>query len=325
MRRFVLGIIILVFIMMVLIPALVVSFFRTKEPGKKAEITPAGIQLRVLMVDTGQVETMPLEDYLVGVVAGEMPALFEKEALKAQAVAARTYALKRRELSQGQGNGPHPQADICTDPSHCQAWLSAKEMKERWGFLRYLTYHRKIKEAVGETEGVVITYQGKLIDPVYHSTSNGKTENSGEIWKFDIPYLKSVESIWDLESPKYEASVSYPLKEVEQRLGVNLQMKNSGTALPLQILEKTTGGRIRRIKAGEKEFTGEEFRRLLGLPSADCSWRLEGDLVVFSTKGYGHGVGLSQYGANGMAKEGKNFQEILTYYYTGVQLYRVAK
>ena len=131
---------------------------------------------------------------------------------------------------------------------------------------------------------MVITYQGKLIDPVYHSTSNGKTENSGEIWKFDIPYLKSVESIWDLESPKYEASVSYPLKEVEQRLGVNLQMKNSGTALPLQILEKTTGGRIRRIKAGEKEFTGEEFRRLLGLPSADCSWRLEGDLVVFSPR-----------------------------------------
>jgi stage II sporulation protein D len=169
MRRFVLGIFILILIILVLIPALVVWFFQGREPGKRAEISPGGIQLRVLHGETGQVETLALEDYLVGVVAGEMPALFEKEALKAQAVAARTYALKRRELSREEDNGPHPQADICTDATHCQAWLSPKEMKERWGFLRYLSYHRKIEEAVRETEGVVITYQGRLIDPVYHS------------------------------------------------------------------------------------------------------------------------------------------------------------
>ncbi|NLC78068.1 MAG: SpoIID/LytB domain-containing protein, partial [Clostridia bacterium] len=190
-------------------------------------------------------------------------------------------------------------------------------------FIQYYTHSKKIRKAVQETAGVVATYQGKLIDPVYHSTSNGNTENAGDVWKLEVPYLQRVESPWDLESPKYHSQVTYLLPELATRLGLSPDSFGPGNSLPFKLLERTGGGRIKRIQVGEKVLTGEEFRRLLNLNSADVAWERRGDQVIFTTKGYGHGVGMSQYGANGMAREGNNYRQILTYYYPGIQLYRL--
>lgn len=325
MRRLVFCLIIFTIILVVVVPAAVIYLTAPFDTGERVKITSGKVHLKVLNVETGQVETMELEEYLVGTVAAEMPAVFELEALKAQAVAARTYALKRKELASREGNPHHPTADVCTDSTHCQAWHSPKELKSRWGLFPYYSYRRKIEKAVRETEGVVATYEGKLIDPVYHSTSNGNTENSEEVWKFAVPYLRSVESPWDLEAPKYHAEVVMELPELATRLGLNPETLSNQETLPLKTLELTAGGRIKKIQVGDKILTGEEFRRLLDLNSAAVAWEKEGEQVVFTTKGYGHGVGMSQYGANGMARDGYNYQQILTYYYTGIQLYRITE
>ena len=325
MRRLLLILALFTLIVIIGIPVGIIYFTAPFEMEERVKISPGTTELRVLIRETGQVEVMDLEEYLVGTVAAEMPALFELEALKAQAVAARTYALKRKDLALNQNNPHHPEADVCTDATHCQAWFSAKEMKDRWGMIQYYSHRKKIKKAVQDTAGVVATYKGKLIDPVYHSTSNGKTENAGDVWKLQVEYLKSVESPWDLESPKYQSQVSYLLPELAARLGLSPESLASQGNLPLKTLELTGGGRIKKIQVGSKVLTGEEFRRLLDLNSADVTWERQGEQVVFTTKGYGHGVGMSQYGANGMAREGRDYREILTYYYPGIQLYRVTE
>lgn len=323
MRKLIFLIITTTILLVVIIPVAVIYLTKPFLPETRAKINPNPIYINVFNSKTQQTEIMELEEYLIGTVAAEMPVIFELEALKAQAVAARTYVLKRKELSQKEPNPHHPQAEICTDSVHCQAWASPKELKERWGLIQYFTYRKKISKAVQETQGIVITHQGKLIDPVYHSTSNGRTDNAGQVWKFDIPYLKTVESPWDLASTKYHGQISYTLAELAQKTSIPIAELSNSKELPFDVLETTDGGRIKKIKVGNQEYTGEEFRRLLKLNSATVTWKKEGDKVIFETLGYGHGVGMSQYGANGMAKEGKNYQEILTYYYTGVQLYRL--
>lgn len=325
MRRLLIAMIVCTVLLVVVLPAAVLYFWTPAGQEERVKITPGQVQLRVLLQETGQVVTMDLEEYLVGVVAAEMPAVFAPEALKAQAVVARTYALKRKEIAAQGGNPHHPEADVCNDPAHCQAWHSPKELRARWGLFPYYLHRNKIEQAVRDTEGVVATYQGKLIDPVYHSTSNGNTENSEEVWKLAVPYLRSVESPWDLVSPKYHAQVTYAVSEVATRLGLDPGSLAGQPGLPLKVLELTGGGRVKKIQVGDQVLTGEEFRRLLDLNSAAVSWERQGDRVIFTTKGYGHGVGMSQYGANGMAQEGYNYQQILSYYYNGIQLYRITE
>lgn len=280
-------------------------------------------KIRVLIIDENRTVDMSLESYLVGVVAGEMPARFEKEALKAQAIAARTYTLRKLKYYHKQVNKDHPQAHLCTRPEHCQAWLSEKEMKAKWGLTGYWNYGRKIYSAVQETAGIVLTYNNELIEPVYHSTSGDKTENAEEVWKYAIPYLKSVHSKWDRESPKYQAKTIISFSQIDARLGTNLQVipaaKINGTSV-IKVLKKTSTGRIKEIRIGNKTLMATEFRRILGLNSTNFTWKINGDKIEFTTIGYGHGVGMSQYGANGMAKEGKKAGEILKHYYTGVNL-----
>jgi stage II sporulation protein D len=310
------------FLAIVILPALVVLRGQRQEVKVDTSGSPL---INVLNVKTKEIEVLPLEEYIVGVVAAEMPVDFETEALKAQAVAARTYTIKRYEAAKKNPNKDHPDAHICTNHAHCQAYVSKDEMSKNWGMLKYPGYYNKIARAVNATAGVVLVYQGKLIDPVYHSTSVGKTENSGDVWQFDIPYLKSVDSPGDEESPKFKTQHTLTLAQIDKALGTTLSAVPASTinnpkGSPIQVVERTATGRIKTIKVGDKEFKGEEIRAKLGLNSTHFSWKAQEDKLIFLVTGYGHGVGMSQYGANYFAKEGKDYKDILSHYYTGTEL-----
>ncbi len=301
------------------VPALWVWEQPSRPQEVKATAEQSSPKVKVFISQTKQVKELPIEEYLVGVVAAEMPAKFHSEALKAQAVAARTFTLKRMAQEAGSGN-PHPQADICTDHNHCQAWKDEEAMRRDWGSA-YEENLDKIRKAVADTRGQAIYYQGKLIDPVYHSTSNGKTENSEDVWQSKVPYLRSVSSLWDRQSPKYSTSVEVPVEKLSA-LGPSggVQQVSTGGGGLIRVLSYTSTGRIKTVSIGGKTLDANEMRRALGLPSTDLTWTVKSGRVVFHATGNGHGVGMSQYGAKGMAQEGKNFKEILKHYYTGVEL-----
>lgn len=291
----------------------------------RARAPQVQVKVSVYFPDSQKIRTMDLETYLWGVVAAEMPAYFELEALKAQAVAARTYVIKRKEMLP---SPKHPQALVCTDPAHCQAWRGSREMREIWGFWGSFSYGRKIKKAVGETKGVVITYQGKLIDPVYHSTCGGKTADAQEVWGFAIPYLKSVPCRGDELSPRFREKKAFSLAELDRCLGTNLEHARPSLGKEeslVSVLEKTASGRVKTIRCGEKILSGQEIRKLLNLNSTQFWVKEEGKTIIFETTGYGHGVGMCQYGANQMAKEGKNYTEILRHYYSGTEIKQIAQ
>lgn len=278
-----------------------------------------GPTIHVYLAAESKTIDMYLEEYLVGVLAAEMPAKFEIEALKAQAIAARTYALKKIKTFQGSGNKVHPKAEICTDPSHCQGWLSEKEMKEKWGWLKSWEYERKLKLAVRETAGEVATFQQDLIDPVYHSTCGGQTENAEEVWTYSVPYLKSMPCTWDRESPKFQSNITIPFPEFNKKLGLNIKIADFSSKT-LQVLTKTTTGRVKTILVSNKVFSATEFRRLLSLNSTNFTWNVTKEGIIFQTIGYGHGVGMCQYGANGLAQKGYSAEKILQHYYQGIKI-----
>ncbi|CAN7170464.1 stage II sporulation protein D [Rossellomorea sp. LjRoot5] len=274
------------------------------------------VEVAVYRSSQDLIEKLPLEQYVVGVVAGEMPADFEKEALKAQALAARTYMVNQ--LLSDDPSVPKG-ADVTDTVSH-QVYKNQKELATLWGS-DYDWKIKKISEAVLETKGKVLTYDDKPITAAFFSTSNGYTENSEAYWTDDIPYLRSVESPWDKASPKFEDQKIIPINEFKQKLGVTLPKDGSvGT-----ITSRTEGKRVAKVEINGKEFTGREIRDKLGLRSSDFTWYLKDDHIVIATKGFGHGVGMSQYGANGMAKEGKNYKDIVTHYYKDVKITESSK
>ena len=252
----------------------------------------------------GNVVSMDLEEYLIGVVGAEMPASFQMEALKAQAVVARTYALKL--LASGKK---------LTDTVATQVYKDNNELKKLWGN-SYSTYYQKIKEAVTSTKGVSVYYQGNYINALYHSTSNGKTEDASMVWGNSVPYLKSVDSKWDVQASSYLREIKEDFTNVLNLLGIS-----NDTNIQFEIISRDESGRVEKIKVGDKIFDGVTFRNLLKLRSTDFSIMVINNQVSITTKGYGHGVGLSQYGANGMAQEGYTYKEILKHYYTGVEVY----
>lgn len=304
---------------------LVLPFSSDKEMAnldEKLENTPSveelanSVEVAVYRSSQDLIEKLPLEQYVVGVVAGEMPADFEKEALKAQALAARTYIVNK--LLVDDDSVPNG-ADVTDTITH-QVYKNQKELATLWGS-DYDWKIKKISEAVLETKGKVLTYDGKPIFAAFFSTSNGYTENSEAYWTDDIPYLRSVESPWDKASPKFEEQKIIPINEFIQKLGVTLPKDGSvGT-----ITSRTEGKRVAKVEINGKEFTGREIRDKLGLRSSDFTWYLKDDHIVIATKGFGHGVGMSQYGANGMAKEGKNYKDIVTYYYKDVKITESSK
>lgn len=281
------------------------------------------IPVRVYMHMQDRIVEMSLEEYIKGVVAAEMPAEFEVEALKAQAVAARTYAVKQMTLFGGAGLADRPGADVSTDPRYGQAWQSSLQLKERWGAFDFARYWSKIGQAVDDTRGLIVVYKGESINAVFHSTSGERTASAKEVWGYDFPYLQSVACSWDKKSPRYSDSREYSYAELEQRLGGEAGVTaaaKSGSGSVAQVLERTDSGRVARVRIGSKTFSGSELRQKLDLRSANFSCEAQGEKLVFKTTGYGHGVGMCQYGANGLAKEGQNFRQILTYYYTGVSI-----
>jgi len=251
----------------------------------------------------GIILELQMEEYIVGVVAAEMPASFNIEALKAQAVIARTYALKK--ISRG---------EVLTDTVSTQSYIDVFQMKEKWGN-DYAKYYNKIVNAVNSTKGEYLIYDGEYIEAVYHSTSNGYTEAAVNVWGKSYPYLKSVESSWDKSVNSYLKITNKELETVLNILGISYDEN-----IPINIIKRNDSGRVSQLKIGEKIFSGIEFRNLLGLRSTDFDIEINNDVMTIITRGYGHGVGMSQYGANEMAKKGYNYQGIINHYYNGVKL-----
>ncbi|WP_409290669.1 stage II sporulation protein D [Peribacillus sp. SCS-37] len=262
------------------------------------------------------IEDVPLEDYVRGVVAAEMPANFEPEALKAQALTARTYIVKQL-MTNNTKNAPEG-ANVTDTESH-QVYKNDKELKALWQS-DYSWKIKKIKTAVEETSGQILTYKSNPIEATFFSTSNGYTENSEDYWPNKIPYLKSVESPWDKDSPKFYSQKTLSIEDFQDKLGVQLSDK----AVVGTITAKTAGKRVAKVEIGGKELTGKQIREKLGLKSTDFSWIRKGSEIVIYTKGFGHGVGMSQYGANGMAAAGKKYTDIVKHYYQGAKITEAA-
>ena len=270
------------------------------------------ISLQVAMESGAQ--QMELEQYILGVVAAEMPASFETEALKAQAVAARTYTL-RKLLHGGCSRGT---GDICTDSAHCQAWCSEQQMRDKWGE-RYQEYHAKLQAAVAQTAGQVLCYEGEVIEALFHSSSDGSTEDCAHVFSQDLPYLKSVSTPEAIEQSEVSYSASQMIALVGQALG-SCGLSESGLAGQIEVLSRYESGRVQTLRLGEEQISGSRARTLFSLRSADFSVRVEGGQVIFTVRGYGHGVGMSQRGANALAAEGSGYAEILAHYYTDTAL-----
>ncbi|MFC0216378.1 stage II sporulation protein D [Paenibacillus chartarius] len=275
----------------------------------------------VYLSKTQTIETVPLEDYVRGVVAAEMPADFELEAMKAQAIAARTYIV-RRILERDFSNVPVNDAWVTDTITH-QAYLSEEELRKRADAAspEAAAGWDKLNRAVRETNDLILTYGGKPIQATFFSTSNGFTENAADYWGDDIPYLRSVASPWDAKlSPRYKETVTIPYKVLIAKLGVKSVATTSGKPTSLKVLSWTDSKRVKSISAGGRTFSGKEFRERLGLNSSQFAWTWRGDQLEMTTTGYGHGVGMSQWGANGMAREGKSAEEIVKYFYQGVAI-----
>jgi stage II sporulation protein D len=279
------------------------------------------LNIAVYLTTEKRVDEVPLEQYIRGVLAAEMPIEFELEALKAQAIAARTYIIKRY-VDKDVSNVPVPGAIVTDSVSH-QAYLTEEKIKKKWNKSPEQAANlQKLNRAVEETKGLVITYSGQPILASFFSTSNGFTENSEDYWSLELPYLRSVESPGeDKRSPKFRTTEIYSINEVAKKLGVKVSsMKGK---LPMKVIERSDGHRIKRIQVGSKVLSGREVREKLGLASTQFTWFIKGNSIAFTTYGSGHGVGMSQWGAEEMAKGGKNAQEILTHYYQGVSIERI--
>ena len=293
----------------IFIPFIIVSFFDKKEPKNdikfNTNIINKDFNIRVKR-ENGNIDEVLFEDYIVGVVAAEMPVTFEMEALKAQAVAARTYVLRKIE------DNKDSDYDIL-DTVMNQVYIDINQMKEKWQS-NFDDNFEKLKKAVNETKGEYLTYEGGLIQIFFFSTSNGKTENSGDVFSEALPYLRSVESKWDDISPVFNDTAIFTLQEFYFNLGLEYSDN-----LNIEITKRNITGSVSEIKVNDNLFKGTDFRKKLGLKSTYFDIEIT-DNVIIKTKGYGHGVGMSQYGAQGMALEGYKYDEILKYYYSGVEI-----
>ena len=266
--------------------------------------------IRVKRMNDESIIKLPLEEYIVGVLAGEMPISFELEALKAQAVASRSYALKRIEYNK------EKEYDV-VDSVINQVYLDDNYLKEAWKD-NYIENINKLKTAVLETKGEYLEYNNEVVEAFFFSTSSGKTENSEEVFSTEYPYLRSVESPYDKYAPKYASTLKISNKDFVSKLkstysDINISQNNLSSQI--KILSRSDGGSIEKIKLGNKEITGRDVRNILNLNSANFEINFDDNSLDFVVKGYGHGVGMSQWGAQGMAEEGYKYYEILCHYY----------
>lgn len=264
------------------------------------------IVIRLLDESTNEITNINLEDYIIGVVAAEMPASFELEALKAQAVAARTFAMYKKETR-------NLDYDLIKGVKD-QAYKDNKTLLAQWK-VNFFTNYLKIRQAVEETQGQVLTYNGEIINAFYFSMSNGYTENCELVFAQDLPYLNSVSSKWDNESlNNYSYTINFSKEDFCSSLGITCD------SVEIQDITKSDSNRVLTITINNQTFKGTEMRSKLGLRSTDFDIVMNESGVMITTRGYGHGVGMSQYGANGMAKEGYSYEEIVKYYYQNTEI-----
>ena len=275
--------------------------------------------IKLLHVDTEEIKEIDLDEYLYGVVSAEMPASFEEEALKAQAVVARTYTIYKIVNN----DGKHGEADICDDSGCCQAWISKEDRLAKWDEEEKEENWNKIVNAVNSTQGKIITYEGKPINAFFHSNSGGETEAPIDVWGGSgYPYLQSVSTSGEEAYSQYSSEAEFTKEEFEEKIKeehsdfeINFDEENC-----IEIKEYTDGNRVKTIRIGNLELSGVEVSNLFGLRSANFRITIEDDKIKFEVTGYGHGVGMSQTGADSLAKEGKTYEDIIHHFYTNVEI-----
>ncbi len=314
MRRPITAFILAVMLFGIVLPLLIIGINRLKPK------TVQGIRGIRVQMPGGKVQVLELEEYLAGVVSAEMPAEFSPEALKAQAVAARTYAVSRMSRQ-----GAQDQACDVDTTEKTQAWISDAEMRKKWGMLRYLTYKYKVSRAVKDTKGLVLTYEGAYVQAFFFSSAGRlPTERAEDVWGGTLPYLTNVKPEAE-EASRFVVRSAFTAKDLDSKLGTNLSKKSRLTQADLTVTEHTAAGRAKTVRIGSKTVPATQLRYLLGLKSTDFSIQVENNKVVFTTYGNGHAVGMSQYGANALAKQGKTFSEILGRYYPGSTILNIDK
>ena len=325
-KKYIIFLLIFIFLCF-LIPVIFTKTFETKPADieQKEIIEPSTYDykkyktVKVLHTKTKKVEELKLDEYLYGVVSAEMPASFEEEALKAQAVVARTYTLYKIINN----SKKHKNADICDDSTCCQAWISKEDRLARWDEEDREDFWNKIVKAVNTTQGKIITYENKPINAFFHSNSGGATEAPINVWGGSgYPYLKSVTTAGEDAYSQYSSNVTVTqtqfiekIKKVHSDFEIDFDKKDC-----IEIKEYTEGNRVKTIKVGNLSLSGVEIRTLFGLRSANFKIEMEGKNITFEVTGYGHGVGMSQTGADSLAKQGKNYKEIIHHFYTDVEI-----
>lgn len=318
-------------LLLILIPTAVVRVFHSSDnapqqtaPSPSFETIALPDTIQICRTESGKVDTVNFEDYVKGVVSSEMPASFHEEALKAQSVAARTYSAAKVRTAEESGNPQaHPKAPVC-DSTHCQVYRSEKELKVEKGKDWMKKSWPKICSAVDTTQGELLYYKGQLVEQaLFHSSSGGKTENSEDVFAAAVPYLVSVESPYEEEATHQNESHSFSIAELSTTLHAAYPTEDFRdiNASNIKILSRSSGDRADKVQIGSAVLTGRQVREALSLPSAKFTILINGDTVIFTTDGSGHGVGLSQYGADGMAKAGYDYKKILSHYYSGVEVY----
>lgn len=291
-----------------------------KQYGVEGTKNDAVKTIKLLHKKTEQIEEVDIEAYLCHVVSAEMPANFELEALKAQAVVARTYTIFKAK------NKKHENADICDDSTCCQAWISKEDRLARWEEAKRESNWQKIVQCVQETKGKIITYHNEPINAFFHSNSGGITELPVNVWGgSDLPYLQVVETAGEEGYSQYASEVELSKEELIQKLkekyaDIQIDFTNEEE---IKILEYTDSNRVKTIKFGNHQLSGIETRTLLGLKSTNFEISKEAETIKFKVKGYGHGVGMSQTGADMLAKQGKNYEEIIHHFYTDVEIQEI--
>lgn len=307
MKRFLIVIAALIFATL-FIPLIIVSMLRGTNAGPPQTVS-------VYLKSEDRVEEMDINDYLKRVVAAEMPVDFSDEALKAQTVAARTYLASHMLMEPSE---EHKGAVVCDDYAHCQAYISESARRESWGDAADSNW-KKISNAVESTDKQILKYEGNPISAVFHSTSSGKTERAADVWGEDIPYLQSVDSEGDMRSPKYASEVRMSVDEFKRVASEHIDGVNWDGGLWGNINRSDAGGII-TLDVGGQNIKGTVFRTMFNLNSTNVSINEENGCVIMQIKGYGHGVGMSQYGANYLAESGMSYEDILKNYYTGVKI-----
>lgn len=269
----------------------------------------------VQSTENGKITEIKAEDYIFGVVAAEMPALYEEEALKAQAVAAFTFACLRK------AENSSKEYDITDNHTTDQSFITKEAAKEKWGE-SYSKYEEKIKAAVKAVSGYMITYEDKPIVAVYHAISSGKTEDAKDIWGEEFPYLKPVSSEGDKLSKDYITEAQFSAEQIREKLSSDIEFSGEESGYFGEI-KRTDSGVVKEISVCGETLTGARVRTLLDLRTSNFEVKFEDGKFIFTVYGYGHGVGMSQNGANYMAKQGSDFKEILTHYYKGCKVEKV--